>query len=222
MTSDDIQPYEWIRRFFSNNNGFGNREFGNSDFFDMNLFRDFEEIQSQMRRMFEQVDKANSDTAPKELVKEYDAPDGSKVRQVGPIVYGYSMTIGKDGKPLIQEFGNVRPSKTGFGMNGGGGRTRPQLTDEREPLVDISTTNDQVIIVLEMPGAKKEDLKINASEDSIEVQSTDPKRKYHKIIELPKEVDIESAKSKFNNGILEVIFNKKEETKSKGKEIRID
>jgi HSP20 family protein len=221
MTGDDIQPNDWIRRFFSNNNRFGNREFDNNDFFGMNLFRDFDEIQSQMQRMFEQFDKANSDSAPKDLVKEYDAPDGSKVRRVGPIVYGYSMTIGKDGKPLIQEFGNVRPSKTGFGTSGGG-RTRPLLTDEREPLVDISITNDQVIIVLEMPGVKKEDLKINASEDSIEVQSTDTKRKYHKTIELPKEVDIESAKSKFNNGILEIIFNKKEETKPRGKEIRID
>ena len=220
MTSDDIQPNDWIRRFFSNNNRFGNREFDNNDFFGMNLFRDFDEIQSQMQRMFEQFDKANSDTAPKDLVKEYDALDGSKVRRVGPIVYGYSMTIGKDGKPLIQEFGNVRPSKNGFGASGG--RTRPLLTDEREPLVDISTTNDQVIIVLEMPGVKKEDLKINASEDSIEVQSTDTKRKYHKIVELPNEVNIESAKSKFNNGILEIIFNKKEETKPRGKEIRIE
>jgi HSP20 family protein len=173
-----------------------------------------------MQRIFEQFDKSNLDTVPKDLVKEYDAPDGSKVRQVGPIVYGYSMTIGKDGKPLIQEFGNVRSSKTGFGRSGS--RTRPLFTDEREPLVDISTTNDQVIIVLEMPGVKKEDLRITASEDSIEVQSTDTIRKYYKTIELPKEINIESAKSKFNNGILEIIFNKKEETKSKGKEIRID
>lgn len=220
MTGDDIQPDDWIRRFFSNNNRFGNRELNNSDFFGINLFRDFDEIQSQMQRIFEQFDKANLDSVPKDLVKEYDAPDGSKVRQVGPIVYGYSMTIGKDGKPLIQEFGNVRPSKTGFGRSGS--RTRPLFTDEREPLVDISTTNDQVIIVLEMPGVKKEDLKIIASEDSIEVQSTDTKRKYHKTIELPKEVNIESAKSKFHNGILEITFNKKEETKLKGKEIRID
>src|SRR5688572_22706386 len=131
MTSDDIQPYDWIRRFFNNNYRFGDGEFGNSDFFSINLFRDFDEIQSQMQRMFERFDKTKSDTAPKGLVKEYDAPDGSKVRQIGPIVFGCSMTIGKDGKPIVQEFGNVRPSKTGFGM--GGGRTRPRLTDEREP-----------------------------------------------------------------------------------------
>ena len=219
MNNDDIQPYDWFTRFFINNNGrFDTRDLGNSDFFGMNLFRDFDEIQSQMQRMFEQLEYTNSDATPKELIKEFEASDISKVRQVGPIVYGYSMTIGKDGKPVVHEFGNVKPSKSGYGS----GRTKPQLTDEREPLVDVSTTNDQVIIVLEMPGVKKKDIKLYASEYFVEVQSTDPKRKYHKTIELPKEIDIERVKSKFNNGILEITLNKKEETKSKGKEIRID
>ena len=45
---------------------------------------------------------------PKDLIKEYETPEGAKVREVGPIVYGYSMTIGPDGKPNIQEFGNVK------------------------------------------------------------------------------------------------------------------
>jgi HSP20 family protein len=177
--------------------------------------------------MFEQFNTSNnSDTinttntnTSKELVKEYKASDGSKIRQVGPIVYGYSMTIGIDGKPVIQEFGNVRPSKDGFGMSG---RTGPQLTDEREPLVDIRTTNDRVIVVLEMPGVKKEDIKLNAFKDSVEVQSTYPRRRYYKRIDLSEEVDTDSAKSTFNNGVLEITFSKKEETKSNGKEIRIE
>ena len=45
---------------------------------------------------------------PKELVREYQTPEGEKVREVGPIVYGYSMTIGPDGKPHVREFGNVK------------------------------------------------------------------------------------------------------------------
>ena len=218
----DVLPYDWIRRFLNNNTSrFGEPMFDNSIFFDMNMFRNFNEIQSLMQKMFEQYDKSNSsdNTTSKELVKEYEASDGSKIRQVGPIVYGYSMTIGKDGKPVIQEFGNVRPSKGGFGMSG---RTGPELTNEREPLVDIRTTNDRVIVVLEMPGVKKEDIKLNAFKDSIEVQSNDPTRRYYKRIHLSEEVDIDSAKSTFNNGILEITFNKKEETKSKGKEIRIE
>ena len=42
--------------------------------------------------------------------------EGGKVREVGPIVYGYSMTIGPDGKPRIREFGNVKPTSAGRSM----------------------------------------------------------------------------------------------------------
>ena len=79
-----------------------------------------------------------------------------------------------------------------------------------------------LIHVLITNRVKKEDIKINATEDSVEVKSTDVKRKYHKNIELPKNIDIESVKSQFNNGVLEITFNKKKENKPKGKEIRID
>ena len=227
MTSNDRDnlAYDWIRRILNGNiDRFGGPAFGSSAFFGMNLFRDITEILSQMQRMSEQFEKTNNsdtttNTTPKGLVKEYEASDGSKIRQVGPIVYGYSMTIGIDGKPVIQEFGNVRPSKDGFGMSG---RTGPQFTDEREPLVDIRTTNDHVIVVLEMPGVKKEDIKLNAFKDSVEVQSTDPRRRYYKRIDLSEEVDTDSAKSTFNNGVLEITFNKKEKTKFNGKEIRIE
>jgi HSP20 family protein len=44
----------------------------------------------------------------KELVREYQTPEGEKIREVGPIVYGYSMTIGPDGKPHVREFGNIK------------------------------------------------------------------------------------------------------------------
>ena len=34
--------------------------------------------------------------------------------------------------------------------------------------------------------------------------------------------DIETAKSSYNNGILEITFKKKQQSKPKGKEIKID
>jgi HSP20 family protein len=217
--SGNIEPSDWFRRFFSNNNWFGDKDFGNGDFLGMKMFRDFNEIQSQMQKMFDQFDRDLSDGTSKEMVKEYQAPDGSKIRQVGPIVYGYSVTIGPDGKPIVQEFGNVRPNKGGSGLTG---RTGPQLNVEREPLLDINVMDNQGTVILEMPGVNKESIKINAFDDTLEVSSIDPKRKYHKAIELPKNIDVETVKSKFNNGILEIIFNIKKETKSKGKEIKID
>jgi HSP20 family protein len=155
---------------------------------------------------------------PKELVREYQTPECVKIREVGPIVYGYSMTIGPGGKPRVREFGNV----TSFGSTSGRGEIKPQITSEREPLVDVRSTDNEVKLVLEMPGVKKEDIKVNVSEGIIKVTSNDPKRKYHKAIEVPHEADIETARSTYSNGILEAIFKKKRETKPKGKEVKVE
>ena len=40
--------------------------------------------------------------------------------------------------------------------------------------------------------------------------------------ELPSDANVETAKSKYNNGILEITFDKKIETKPKGKQIKIE
>jgi HSP20 family protein len=96
------------------------------------------------------------------------------------------------------------------------------ISSEREPMSDITITDKEVKIAVEMPGVSKENIKINVYDETVEVTSTDPKRKYHEVIEIPPETDIETARSNFNNGILEIVFKKKAETKPKGKEIKIE
>jgi HSP20 family protein len=49
----------------------------------------------------------------------------------------------------------------------------------------------------------------------------DAQRNCHKIIDLPSGTYLETAKSKYNNGVFEITFGKKEETKPKGKQIKI-
>jgi len=73
-----------------------------------------------------------------------------------------------------------------------------------------------------MPGIKKEDIKINAFDGEVEVIADNPQRRYHKNIEIPQEADIETARSTYNNGILEVTFDIKKNIKPKGKEIKIE
>jgi HSP20 family protein len=46
------------------------------------------------------------------------------------------------------------------------------------------------------------------------------KRKYHRIIDLPSETDVETARSTYSNGILEIIFDK--QSKPRGREIKVD
>jgi HSP20 family protein len=226
VSNKDIIPNDWYKIFFSGQGPFGSSSWNFND-----LFREFDEMrnemENEMERAFSDSFKNIENRIPKDLVKEYETPEGGKVREVGPIVYGYSMTIGPDGKPNIREFGNVKSPFVGNSNGGNSDRRRrllqqPSISSEREPLVDISSTDKEVKVIVEMPGIKKENIKINAYETSVEISSTDEQRKYHKIIDLPPEADIETVKSKYNNGILEVIFNKKIQTKPKGKEVKVE
>jgi HSP20 family protein len=209
LSSWDIEPYDWFRRYFPSRRG----GWGLGSFDD--VFRGFEQVQREMDKELEDMKK----NLPKNLVREYETPEGGKVQEVGPLVYGYSMTIGPDGKPQVREFGNVkRPAGFGFGT----GPSKAQIAGEMEPMIDVVTTDKEVKVTVEMPGVSKDKIKIDAYESKVEVKSEDPQRKYHKTIDLPLEADVETAKSKYTNGILEITLEKKKETKPKGKQIKID
>ena len=224
MSFFNTNPYDFFRRFLSSSRGNIERAEGGGarqgDWTRRDFFREFEDMQREMERMFEEQFGDIQSKAPKELVREYQTPNGEKVREVGPIVYGYSMTIGPDGKPYVREFGNVKS----LGSAGVGG-IKPQISAEREPLADINSTDNEVKVVLEMPGIKKEDIKINAFDGSVEViadNNSNAQRKYHKTIKLPEDADIETARSTYNNGILEITFDKKKIVKPKGKEVKVE
>jgi HSP20 family protein len=203
MSIRDRDIDEWFRRWSPW--GAGRRGAGE------NIFREFEEMRRDMERMFEETLR-DIDKVPKELIREYDAPTGGRVREVGPLVYGYSMIIGPDGKPKVKQFGNIRTL---------GGMTPPALTAEREPLSDVITTEKDIKVTVEMPGISKQDIKINAYDGSVEVSTVETAaKKYRRFIELPPDADLETAKSTYTNGILEISFKKK--GKPKGKEIKID
>lgn len=211
MSDRDINPFDLYRRIFGGNEI--------KKYFDREFFRELDDMQREMERMFNQFNDIHSNS-PKELVREYQTSEGKKVREFGPIVYGYSMTIGPDGKPQIREFGNVKSTSDNRDIKKGG--IKSHISAEREPLSDIYSTDKEVKIVLELPGIKKEDIKINATEGMVEITTTGSQRKYHKTLELPPEADIDSARSNYNNGILEIIFNKKQNIKPKGKELKVE
>jgi HSP20 family protein len=233
MSFWDRDTEDWFRRWFGGSGGassnrlrlpgFGREMeswFGGSSRGDS--FAQFDEMRREMERMFENIQTKT----PKELVKEYKTPEGGTVREVGPLVYGYSMTIGSDGRPKVREFGNA---KSLFGARGIPGTAatsttgKPLSAGEIEPLSDITTTDKDIKVVVEMPGIDKKDIKIDAYNNSVEISTTGTaQRKYRSVVELPPEADGETVKSTYNNGILEISFKKKEHTKPKGKEIKVE
>ena len=197
MSSDKDDYSEWFKKRRNQSKD----PFGNID----DMFREMEKMMDEELKNF-------TEKVPKEYVKERKLPDGSTVKELGPFVHGYSMKIGPDGKPEIQEFGNIKKSLKGT----------PQVKEEREPLVDIVETNEDVHVVVELPGVEKSDIKLHGTDDSLTISVDTPQYKYYKEVVLPVKVRVKEANSTYKNGVLEVVLPKAElANKPKGEPIDI-
>jgi len=128
----------------------------------------------------------------------------------GPYVYGWSLRVGPDGKPHFQEFGNVPRAGAA-----------PQQLESREPLVDVIEGKDTISVTAEVPGVDKKDIDLEITENTLTIKVDKDKRKYYKEVELPCEVDANSAKASYQNGVLDIEL-KKAKPKKKGKKISIE
>jgi HSP20 family protein len=129
----------------------------------------------------------------------------------GPYYYGYSMTVGPDGKPVVKEYGNVKPGLL-------------SSSDTREPVVDtiLNEKEKMVKLVAEMPGVEKSDVKILVQGKSVDITAEHGDKKYHANVPIKFKVDENSAKATYKNGILELIFRLIEEEKPKGKTVEVE
>ena len=181
-------------------------------FFGSWFFEDIDKMFHEMEKMMEEELKMFTSRVPKDYVRERKLKDGTKVREWGPFVYGYSVKIGPDGKPEVRKFGNVKPSRFG-----------PRVKEEREPLVDILETDGEVHIVAELPGVEKKNIKLRGTENTLTISVDTPQHKYYKEVTLPAKVNAKKAKTEYKNGVLEIKLPKtEEEKKPKGEPISIE
>ena len=171
----------------------------------------FREMEEMMAKEFEELSKR----APKDLIRERTLPDGTKVKSWGPFVYGYSVTVGPDGKPKVREFGNFK-AETRMG------KPYIDVKEKREPLADVMTTDDEVRVIVELPGVEKKDIKLSGTEEKLTISVDTPERKYFKEVELPAKIDSQKATSTYKNGVLDITVPKKKEEKPKGETINIE
>jgi HSP20 family protein len=158
-------------------------------------FGDIDAMMREMERAFSEQFREMEKELPKNLVREKKQPDGTTKKEIGPIVYGYSVTVGPDGKPVVREFGNVRK---------GEGTPWKEIQEKREPLIDMVTSDKDVKVIAEIPGVRKEDVSVTVKDKSVIISVDTESRKYFKELELPGVVDPQGAKSAYNNGILEI------------------
>ncbi len=157
------------------------------DFLPEELFRQIEEMMDRMMNDMNQGTLFDSE-AFEEMLRNSEGTN--------PFVFGFSMKVGPDGKPIIQRFGNP-PIDEGA-----------ESASSLEPLVDVVEENDEIIVVAEVPGVEKDEIKVRIKGTALTIHADNSQRPYHKVIELPTKVKKEEAKSAIRNGVLEVRLKK--------------
>ncbi|KAG2473131.1 MAG: Heat shock protein HSP20 [Nitrosopumilales archaeon] len=129
----------------------------------------------------------------------------------GPFYYGYTMTVGPDGRPVVKEYGNVKPGLV-------------PTSDTREPLVDTLVDDKEKLVrlIAEMPGVEKKDVKIVVDGKIVNIDAEHGDKKYHVKVPIEQKVDENSVKASYKNGILEIIFKQLAEEKPKGKTVEVE
>jgi HSP20 family protein len=156
---------------------------------------DFERIFDEMQKIFESNDF-------REMVEDMlRGGVGSNKR----FIHGFSVNMGPDGRPRIQEFGN-RSMKTPGG--------EPMISEEQEPVTDVIEGDNEVYVTVELPGVEKDNIDLNVTENTLEITVNNPERKYHKSVDLPCGVQSKTTKATYKNGILDVVIPRKEKKKT--------
>lgn len=168
--------------------------------YDITEWDEFDQAFHRMMRPFEALDRIFDDMKTSNNEKTF-----------GPYYYGYSMTVGPDGKPVVKEYGNIQP------------RLLPG-SDVREPFVDVIIDDKEKVLklVAEMPGVEKKDIKIDVVGRSVNLEAENGDKKYNARIPIKQKVDEDSVKATYSNGILEVRFKLKEEDRPQGKRVTVE
>jgi len=113
-------------------------------------------------------------------------------------VYGLSVKMGLGGKPVIEQFGNIKATEKGA-----------VVAEVREPIVDIFDEGKKLVVIAELPGVGEKDIHLEVKDDILDLSAEAKDRKYSKEVLLPSPVDADSMESSYKNGVLEIKLRKK-------------
>jgi len=200
-------------------------------FFDMrsDLFRDLDD---QFRRMRAYMDAMMEKAASGEL---HSPGEGGPIvygwsMRVGPDGVPRVQTFGNV-RPQAMRGGNALPMgdegaghvaqgtrdegasfrAQGEGDEGEGGSCSPEamtMPGVREPLTDICEGESEITITAEMPGIEKDHIELETGDEFLVIKVEKGSRRFFKELPLDKRIVPDSARARYNNGVLEITVAK--------------
>jgi HSP20 family molecular chaperone IbpA len=84
---------------------------------------------------------------------------------------------------------------------------------EPEPLVDVFREKGKIVVVAELKGFKRENIKVQTEKQRLTLMAKAQGRRYYKSLNLPDAVIPEAARITYKNGVLEIQLKKAVEEK---------
>lgn len=166
-----------------------------------------EEKRTNLRDMLDEIDHYFEDfeRTLEEAVKS-SVNTGQKAFSK-PVVTGMAMGLGPEGKPRIQFFGDNLVGPDGF----------------RAPIYEqvVDPKEENLRVLVELPGVEKEDVQLSALEDKVTVEATRGERRYKTEIPLQRDIDPDSGEASYKNGLLEVAFKLRDNTNKGYRKVRV-
>ncbi len=203
---EEDDPFNFFKYFSESNKLFSDP---NNFPFDPNKLFSSKQFRQLFKDLLEKISKnlpaEFKNLSPEDLMREF-TKNKSKFGLNSPIMYGFNISIGPDGKPTIDSFGNIKPKS----ISG-----EPVVKSKREPLIEVSEEQEQIVVIAEMPGVERNDIELEATSDSLIISTKEhAKRSYYKTIKLPSAIKSDVAKARYINGILEVRLKKIDEQRT--------
>ena len=142
-------------------------------------------------------------------------------------------------RPLLEECQRGHNGHNSPGCQKGAQPNTQLPTQYRRPLMDIYETDKEIVSSLELPGVAKEDIKVSAAEDGVEIKvekkaekkEEDPKKGFYRMersyagfyryVPMPKNADLSKLDASYKEGILELRVPKLEQKPAK-REIKVN
>lgn len=77
-----------------------------------------------------------------------------------------------------------------------------------ETHVDIQDDDDAIRVIADLPGVGKDDIDLTCDGEVLTISANNETRQYDERVRLPTRVDEHSASATYNNGVLEITFEK--------------
>ena len=161
--------------------------------------RNLRDVLDELDRYFEEFEKDVQDVVRDSISAVHS--------QTEPYVAGFSFRLGPEGRPNVQFFGDSPLHHDGFRSP-----MSEQILDEKNGLLRL---------VLDMPGVEKSDIRVEATEDSAVVTADRDSRKYRADISLKAQVQPDSGKAEYRNGVLDVSFSLRDKTNKGYRKVNI-